>query len=159
MNFADMDIGDELKAALGELGFVTPTPIQELAIPIALEDRDVLGVAQTGTGKTLAFLVPIFDKLEPKGEVQALVVCPTRELAQQVGKVADTLGAKLGIKTTLLYGGTGLGGQRQALEEGVDIVVGTPGRLIDFLGSAWFRPRWVRWPRSRPPSTARRSGP
>jgi superfamily II DNA/RNA helicase len=145
MNFADMTIRDELKRALDELGFVTPTPIQELAIPLALEDRDVLGVAQTGTGKTLAFLVPILDKLEPKGEVQALVVCPTRELAQQVGKVAETLGAKLGVKTTLLYGGTGLGGQRQALEDGVDIVVGTPGRLIDFLGSAWFRPRWVRW--------------
>lgn len=145
ITFEEMSIRDELKRVLRESGFLHPTPIQEQAIPLALTDRDVIGVAQTGTGKTLAFLVPIFEKLRPSGEVQALVVCPTRELAQQVGGVARSLGEKLGVRTALLYGGTSLGGQREELEGGVDIVVGTPGRLIDFLGSAWFRPRWVKW--------------
>ncbi len=145
MNFDDFPLRDELRAALRERGFVQPTPIQEKAIPVALEGRDVIGVAQTGTGKTLAFLVPILERLRPSGNVQAIVVCPTRELAQQVAGVAADLGGALGVRTVVLYGGTALGDQRRQLEEGPDLVVGTPGRLIDFLQSAWLRPRFTRW--------------
>ncbi len=145
MTFDDFPLRDDLRAALRERGFVQPTPIQEKAIPVALEGRDVIGVAQTGTGKTLAFLVPILEKLRPNGNVQAIVVCPTRELAQQVAGVAADLGGALGVRTVVLYGGTALGDQRRQLEEGPDLVVGTPGRLIDFLQSAWLRPRFTRW--------------
>ncbi|GAB4368449.1 MAG: hypothetical protein Kow0062_01660 [Acidobacteriota bacterium] len=145
MKFSDLPIREPLREALAERGFVEPTPIQEQVIPLALGGHDVIGVAQTGTGKTLAFLVPILDRLESSGNVQALVVCPTRELAQQVGGVAREIGGALGIETALLYGGTSLGPQRAELEAGPDIVVGTPGRLIDFLGSAWFRPRYIRY--------------
>ena len=132
-------------AALAEGGFVEPTPIQQKCLPPLLEGHDLIGVAQTGTGKTLAFLVPIFQNLKPTGNPQALVVCPTRELAQQVGGVASTLGASLGVHSVTLYGGTGLGPQRQALEKAPDVIVGTPGRLLDFLSSAWLRPRFLKW--------------
>jgi ATP-dependent RNA helicase RhlE len=143
-SFTDLPLREDVLRQLDRLGFVRPTPIQAQAIPVALDGRDVLGVAQTGTGKTLAFLVPILHGLEPSGRVQALVVCPTRELAQQVGTVAREVGEPLGVRTALLYGGTGQGPQRQALEDGADIVVGTPGRLMDFLGGAWLRPRYIR---------------
>ena len=143
--FSELPIGEPLLRALEERGFVEPTPIQARVIPLALEGHDVIGVAQTGTGKTLGFLVPILRGLEPSGNVQALVVCPTRERAQQVGGVARELGGALGVEVALLYGGTSLAPQRAELEAGPDIVVGTPGRLIDFLGSAWFRPRYIRY--------------
>lgn len=145
MTFDDFPLRDPLKKVLADAGFVTPTPIQERCIPPALEGRDIVGVAQTGTGKTLAFLVPILERLEPRGRVQALVVCPTRELARQVGEVAHRLGEPLGVRTVVVYGGTALGEQQQQLHEGPDVVVGTPGRLIDFLASASLRPRWVKW--------------
>ncbi|UCF66219.1 MAG: DEAD/DEAH box helicase [Acidobacteriota bacterium] len=145
MTFADFALKPTLLQALDESGFVHPTPVQRDCIPPSLEGRDIVGVAQTGTGKTLAFLVPILNKLQPRGRVQAIVVCPTRELAQQVAGVAERLGASLGVRATVVYGGTSLAGQRAQLDEEPDIVVGTPGRLIDFLGSAWLRPRWTRW--------------
>jgi ATP-dependent RNA helicase RhlE len=145
MRFTELDLRPELLAALDGEGFHQATPIQEQVIRPALEGHDIIGVAQTGTGKTLAFLVPIFQKLEPRGEVQVIVVCPTRELALQVGGEADRLAGPLGIRTAVLYGGTSLGHQREALIAGLDVVVGTPGRLIDFMGSAYLRARTVRW--------------
>ncbi|MDQ7007047.1 MAG: DEAD/DEAH box helicase [Acidobacteriota bacterium] len=144
-SFAEMPLRDELKQVLARAGFETPTPIQARCIPLATAGRDITGVAQTGTGKTLAFLVPIFDALEPCDDVQAMVICPTRELAQQVGSVARDIGEPLGVKTAVLYGGTSLGGQQNELRELPDVVVGTPGRLMDFLSSAWLRPRRLRW--------------
>ncbi|MDQ7087938.1 MAG: DEAD/DEAH box helicase [Acidobacteriota bacterium] len=122
-----------------------PRRSRPAASPLATAGRDITGVAQTGTGKTLAFLVPIFDALEPCDDVQAMVICPTRELAQQVGSVARDIGEPLGVKTAVLYGGTSLGGQQNELRELPDVVVGTPGRLMDFLSSAWLRPRRLRW--------------
>ena len=145
MRFAELEIKDELKQVLSDAGFETPTPVQERCIPLAMEGGDIVGVAQTGTGKTLAFLVPILHALEPTGQVQAMVICPTRELAQQVGSVAKKMGEPLGVSTAVLYGGTGLAPQQAELKRQPDIVVGTPGRLIDFLGSAWLRPRNIRW--------------
>jgi ATP-dependent RNA helicase RhlE len=145
MKFNDFPLNSELLQLLSDSGFVTPTPIQERCIPLGLGGGDIVGVAQTGTGKTLAFLVPILERLKPKGEPQAMVVCPTRELAQQVGKVATELGGPLGVTTAVVIGGTGMSAQREALNEEPDIVVGTPGRLIDFLMSAWLRPKSVGW--------------
>ncbi len=145
MTFEEFPLRADIKKVLAGEGFVEPTPIQEQCIPLALDGGDIVGVAQTGTGKTLAFMVPILERLQPRGEPQAMVVCPTRELAQQVGGVASRIGSQLGVSTAIVYGGTGLASQRKELDEDPDIVVGTPGRLIDFLTSAWLRPRSVSW--------------
>jgi len=145
VTFRDFGLRDEIQASLDEAGYDTPTPIQVKAIPALLEGRDLIGIAATGTGKTLAFLLPIFQAIKPNGtDVQAVVICPTRELAIQVGGEAVRFGAKLGVRTALAYGGTSSGDQKRQLKEGVDIVVGTPGRLLDFVNSAWLSMRDVR---------------
>ena len=102
-------------------------------------------MAQTGTGKTVAFLVPILQMIHPNGHVQALIVAPTRELAIQVNGEAEKLGRHLNVKSTAIYGGTSIGHQRREIFGGVDIVVGTPGRLIDFVKSAILRMRYIKW--------------
>jgi superfamily II DNA/RNA helicase len=144
--FRDAGLRAEIVSALDEAGYVTPTPIQQRTLPILLAGRDLVGVAQTGTGKTLAFLLPILQGLEPGGsDPQAVVVCPTRELAIQDAGEAEKLGKKLGLKTLLAYGGTSSGYQKQGLADGCDILVGTPGRLLDFVTSAWLSLRKVRF--------------
>ena len=126
-------------AALDEAGFTEPTPIQSQAIPLLLRGGDLVGVAETGTGKTAAFLLPILNGMEPGGDdPQALVICPTRELAMQVAGEARRFGASIGARVVLTYGGTSSGQQKADLREGCDIVVGTPGRLLDFVQSAWL---------------------
>jgi len=137
--FDAFNLRPESRAALEEAGYVTPTPIQSKAIPVLLEGRDLIGVAETGTGKTLAYLLPFFEKIK-KGEsdAQGLVICPTRELAIQVAGEAERFGKHLGLRTVLSYGGTSSAYQKQALVAGVDLVVGTPGRLLDFVTSAWL---------------------
>jgi len=145
MRFTEFPLDIELLEALHEMRFHRCTPIQEKVIPLLLEGRDVAGMAQTGTGKTLAFLVPILQQLKPSGHVQALVVCPTRELALQVGNVAIDLGGRIGVKGTVVYGGTALGHQRKEVFAGPDIVVGTPGRLIDFIKTSVIRMRHIRY--------------
>jgi len=145
-NFKDFQFRAEIQQALDEAGYDVPTPIQLDAIPVLLEGQDLIGVAETGTGKTLAFLLPIFENLAPKGnDPQALIVCPTRELAVQVGGEAARFGKHLGVRTVLAYGGTSSADQKRALSEGCDVVVGTPGRLIDFLTSAWLSVRKLRF--------------
>src|SRR5262245_30999079 len=116
-----------------------------MAIPDTLSGHDVIGVAKTGTGKTVAFLLPIFQNLEPGADVQALVICPTRELALQGGGEAQKLAKPLGVRTAVPYGGTSLGPQKQQLLAGVDLVVGTPGRVQDFISSAYLPTRRIRW--------------
>jgi superfamily II DNA/RNA helicase len=145
MRFDELPLREDLLRGLESAGFVECTPIQEQSIPLLLEGSDLLGMAQTGTGKTLAFLVPILQGLKPSGEPQAMVICPTRELALQVGEQAERLGESVGARTVVLYGGTSLGPQRATLRKGVDVVVGTPGRLLDFLQSAYLRTRKVRY--------------
>jgi ATP-dependent RNA helicase RhlE len=111
-----------------------------------LEGSDLIGISQTGTGKTLAFLVPILERLAPqRNDPQGVVVCPTRELAIQVAGEAERVGAPLGARTVLAYGGTSSGYQKKALAEGCDLLVATPGRLLDFLNSAWLSLRAVRF--------------
>lgn len=143
--FDELDLRADLKRSLTAAGYVTCTPIQDLAIPDALAGHDIIGVAKTGTGKTVAFLLPIFQNLEIGTDVQALVICPTRELALQVGGEAEKLGKPMGVRTAVLYGGTSLGPQKQQLLAGVDIVVGTPGRVQDFISSAYLPTRRIRW--------------
>ncbi len=143
--FTEFPLRIELLEALHDLRFHRCTPVQEQVIPAALEGRDVTGMAQTGTGKTLAFLVPILQMLKPDGGVQALVICPTRELALQVGGVAADLGGRIGVKTSIVYGGTSLGSQRKEVFAGPDIIVGTPGRVIDFIKTSVIRLRHIRW--------------
>lgn len=146
LGFNDFHFRRELRQALQEADFHTPTPIQQKSIPILLEGSDLIGVAETGTGKTLAFLLPILEQLKPgESDPQAVVICPTRELAIQVAGEADRFGKGLGLRTVLAYGGTSSGSQKRALAAGVDLVVGTPGRLLDFINSAWLSLRKVRW--------------
>jgi len=145
-NFRDFGLDDRVLRPLDEAGYSEPTPIQAEALPILLGGQDLIGVAETGTGKTLAFLLPIFQRLEADlKDPQGLVVCPTRELAQQVGAEAVRFGQDLGLRTVVAYGGTSSGDQKRQLAAGCDLVVGTPGRLLDFVNSAWLSMRKLRF--------------
>src|SRR5512134_62307 len=116
-------------------GYESATPIQEAAIPAALRGRDIIGTAQTGTGKTAAFVLPILNKLldGPKGMPRALIVTPTRELAEQINQVIHQLSAGTGVRSTTIYGGVGADRQIKALRHGVEILVACPGRLLDLI--------------------------
>lgn len=132
--FAELGLNAELVQAVEKLGYEEPTPIQAGVIPLLCAGRDVIGQAQTGTGKTAAFALPILNKMSPpNGKVQALVVCPTRELANQVCRSFREFGAFSQARVFAVYGGQAYGPQRHALRKGVDIVVGTPGRLLDLI--------------------------
>jgi superfamily II DNA/RNA helicase len=145
-SFSDFNLQPKILAALERAGFDSPMPIQEKAIPILMEGRDLIGVAETGTGKTLAFLLPIFRHMKLGGAgPQAMVICPTRELAMQVAGEAERFGKDLGVRIVLAYGGTSSGEQKRLLSEGCDLVVGTPGRLLDFVNSAWLSLRGLRY--------------
>jgi ATP-dependent RNA helicase RhlE len=145
-SFSDFDLCAEVLDALAAEGIEIPTPIQSSAIPTILSGQDLIGVAATGTGKTLAYLLPMLEQMDPEpGDPQALVICPTRELAIQVAGEADRFGKDLGMRTVLAYGGTSSADQKRALAEGCHLVVATPGRLLDFLTSAWLSTRRVRW--------------
>jgi superfamily II DNA/RNA helicase len=145
-SFSDFRLRPEIQSVLDEVGYHTPTPIQEQAIPLLLEGRDLIGIAQTGTGKTLAFLIPILQAFKPGAEgPQAVVICPTRELAIQVAGEAERFSKHLGFRTVLAYGGTSSGHQKQELQQGVDLLVATPGRLLDFLTGAWVSLRRARF--------------
>jgi ATP-dependent RNA helicase DeaD len=135
MSFQELGLNDTLVRTLTSLGYEAPTPIQERTIPLLLEGRDVLGQAQTGTGKTAAFALPILQKIDPKKhETQALVLTPTRELAMQVAEAIHSYAAGMsGVSVLPVYGGAPIVHQLKMLQRGVQIVVGTPGRLIDHL--------------------------
>ncbi len=131
-NFNGLGITPELLAVLNQLQFTTPTPIQHQCIPAALEGKDIVGIAQTGTGKTLAFGIPMIQLLaQNKG--QGLILLPTRELAQQVDEVLRKVGQKFGLRTVVLIGGASSYQQVQAIRRNPHILVSTPGRLIDHL--------------------------
>ncbi|MDA7783540.1 DEAD/DEAH box helicase [Candidatus Pelagibacter sp.] len=133
-NFKLLKIEDSLKASLQKMKFVKPTPIQSMAIPVALEGKDVLGTAQTGTGKTLAFSIPLINKLILDKNAFALVMCPTRELATQVmAAIKSIISDKINIKTALLIGGEAMQKQLRQLGNRSRIIVGTPGRINDHL--------------------------
>ena len=139
MGFDTLGLSAAVLEAIEESGYTNPTPIQAQAIPIILEGRDVIGASQTGTGKTAAFALPTLSKIEKLGKPQILVLEPTRELAHQVAESFQHYGKHTGLKVALLYGGVGLGKQTEELEAGADIVVATPGRLVDHFYRATMR--------------------
>ncbi|MCA6068417.1 DEAD/DEAH box helicase [Chryseobacterium sp. RG1] len=138
MNFTDLNLIDPIAKAIQEQGYTNPTPIQERSIPEILNGRDFLGCAQTGTGKTAAFSIPILQNLAKKDlrnnkNIKALILTPTRELAIQIEENIKAYGKYLPLKHLVIFGGVKQGNQEAALRKGVDILVATPGRLLDFI--------------------------
>ncbi len=138
-NFHGFGLAAPLTAALVKLGYTRPTPIQAQAIPPLMKGRDLVGIAQTGTGKTAAFALPILHKLAtdrrpaPRGGARVLVLSPTRELASQIAQSFRDISGDLGLKVAVVFGGVPHGAQIRALQQGLDVLVATPGRLIDHL--------------------------
>ncbi len=131
--FSELHLRQEVLRAVADLEWTSPTPIQQRAIPPIMEGADVMGQAQTGTGKTGAFSIPILHRIRPGQGVQALVVVPTRELAQQVSEDFDALAAHTGMRSVAIYGGQSVSVQKKALKAGAELAVGTPGRLMDLM--------------------------
>ena len=136
MNFDELSIDPRCLRVLKSQHITEPTPVQAQAIPVALEGRDLVGIAQTGTGKTLAFALPSLVRLasDPAGQASMLVLTPTRELAQQVHAVLDPLARAMGLRAACVFGGVGFDAQTKALRRGCPIIVATPGRLLDHIG-------------------------
>ena len=135
VRFADLKLIKPLQQAIDHAGYVTATPVQAAVIPKAMRGIDIIGQAQTGTGKTAAFLIPFLNRWRPhklKGPI-GLIMCPTRELALQVAKEAEKLAPSRHFRTVAVYGGSGMGKQLEGLTRGCDLVVGTPGRMLDHL--------------------------
>lgn len=135
MNFEAFNLDPSVAAGVAAAGYETPTPIQARAIPLVLNGSDVMGMAQTGTGKTAAFVLPILNRLigRKTGRVRALIIAPTRELVEQIHQAIETLGRKMAIRSVTVYGGVGIHPQIQKLRQ-ADIVVACPGRLLDHIG-------------------------
>lgn len=138
-SFSDFPLNESLLRAIEAIGYMHPTKIQAAVLPPLLAGRDIFGQAQTGSGKTAAFGIPTINRLKPTGVVGAIVLVPTRELCRQVSDELEKLAEGSGLKILSVYGGTRMRGQFTALEKGVDIIVGTPGRVIDHLGRGTLR--------------------
>lgn len=138
MPFDSLSLSEPIVRAIGEMGYEEPTPIQAQAIPLVLEGRDVIGSAQTGTGKTAAFGLPILTRMAGHGALRCLVLEPTRELAGQVDAAFRQFAKYTDLNICLLHGGVGYGPQRQQIADGADIIIATPGRLIDHLEQGTF---------------------
>lgn len=141
MNFDSFDLYPQIVAGVQALGYSTPTPIQRQAIPPALKGQDVLGLAQTGTGKTAAFVLPILQRLvkRPRGRIGALVIAPTRELSDQISKTFEALGRQTRLRSLPIYGGVSMAPQVRDLRSGVEIIVACPGRLLDHIRQGTIR--------------------
>lgn len=144
MTFKELNISEPILKALADKNYETPTPIQEQAIPVALNGRDLLGIAQTGTGKTAAFAIPIIQHLNQlqtqnrKREIKALILTPTRELAIQVGECFSDYARHTNLRHAVIFGGVNQNPQVDALRRGVDILVATPGRLLDLINQKFI---------------------
>ena len=149
LRFDSLDLYDALRAGIADAGFEFCTPIQASTLPIALQGHDVAGQAQTGTGKTAAFLIAAYQRVLSKSAGQPaadgprqpriFILAPTRELAVQIAKDAEVLGSHTGLKIVLAFGGTGYEQQRRDIEAGVDVLIGTPGRIIDYFKQGVFK--------------------
>ncbi|HEY2981850.1 MAG TPA: DEAD/DEAH box helicase [Anaerolineales bacterium] len=141
MNFKQFNLDSRLMAGITRAGYETATPIQEAAIPAALRGRDIIGTAQTGTGKTAAFVLPILHKLldGPRNVSRVLIVTPTRELAEQINDVVHDLAVGTRLRSATIYGGVGAGPQIKALREGTEILIACPGRLLDLMNQRQAR--------------------
>eukprot|EP01137_Pigoraptor_chileana_P006660 Opistho-2@51239 len=145
MSFQSLNLIEPIQKALAEEGYSTPTPIQAQAIPTILQGKDLLGVAQTGTGKTAAFAIPTIQLLcqnpvqhRGKRSIKALIVTPTRELAIQIDESFKAYGRFTGLKHTVIFGGVKQGRQTDILQDGVDVLVATPGRLLDLINQRFI---------------------
>ena len=145
MTFKELGLAEPILKAVEAEGYTSPTPIQQQAIPILLKGKDLLGVAQTGTGKTAAFGIPILHHLyqsqngqKGRRKIKALIVTPTRELALQIGDSLTAYGKHTGLRNTVIFGGVKQGKQVNALRNGIDILVATPGRLLDLMGQGFI---------------------
>ena len=143
MTFKELNLSAPLLRSVQEAGYETPSPIQAAAIPPVLAGRDLMGCAQTGTGKTAAFALPMLDRLTAnaprrKGAVRALILTPTRELALQIGESFEAYGKYLKLRSTVIFGGVGQAPQVEALKKGVDILIACPGRLNDLIGQGFI---------------------
>jgi ATP-dependent RNA helicase RhlB len=151
LTFDSLQITDSLKQGIAELGYSRATPIQAQTLPVALAGHDVAGQAQTGTGKTAAFLIALFNRLlthapganRPPSSPRAIVIAPTRELAVQIHSDALGIGKHTGLKLAIVFGGVDYEKQRRNLEEGVDVLIGTPGRIIDYFKQHVFDLRHI----------------
>lgn len=146
MTFQDLKLIEPIKRALQEEGYTTPTPIQAKAIPVILENKDLLGCAQTGTGKTAAFAIPMLQLLHEnpvgkfeKSRIRALILTPTRELAIQIGESFAAYGRHTRVRHTVIFGGVGQKPQTDALAKGVDVLIATPGRLLDLINQGFIK--------------------
>ncbi len=137
MSFKQFQFIEQINSNISDCGYEHPTPIQEKAIPEVIEGHDILGLAQTGTGKTAAFALPLIQRLAkgPKGKVRALVIAPTRELAEQIHRSFQELSVKTGLRSIAVYGGVGKNPQFEAFRRGIEILVACPGRLLDHLNN------------------------
>ena len=146
MSFNDLQLIEPVLQALGKEGYTNPTPIQEKSIPVILQKRDLLGCAQTGTGKTAAFVLPILQLMyegkqnadQPDHKIKALILTPTRELAIQIGESIRAYGHYLPLRHNVVFGGVSQHSQVQAIRRGVDILVATPGRLLDLMQQGYI---------------------
>jgi ATP-dependent RNA helicase RhlE len=143
-SFDELGVAEPIRRALRSSGYLEPTPIQQRSIPVLLAGRDLLGVAQTGTGKTAAFALPILQRLadgdgRPGPGPSALILAPTRELAMQIGAACTTYGRHLKLRVATIFGGVGQAPQVAALQAGIDILVATPGRLLDLIQQGYAR--------------------
>ncbi len=145
MEFKDLQLIESIQLALQEENYTTPTPIQAQAIPHILQGRDILGIAQTGTGKTAAFAIPILQLLKntetithKRRKVRALVITPTRELAIQIDESFKAYGRHTGLLSTVIFGGVGQSSQVNAIRQGIDVLIATPGRLLDIIGQGFL---------------------
>ena len=141
MTFDELGLAAPILEAVKDCGYETPTPIQQQAIPVVLEGKDVIGASQTGTGKSAAFALPLLTRIEANGMPQVLVLEPTRELADQLAEAFRTYAKHTDIKVALLYGGIGYGKQTEELQKGAEVVIATPGRLVDhfYRGNMKFK--------------------
>jgi ATP-dependent RNA helicase RhlE len=145
LNFTELNLDPRILVALEAKGYTTPTPIQAQAIPHLLEGKDLLGIAQTGTGKTAAFSLPIIDRLSKSNQpakpnhVKVLILTPTRELATQIAENIELYGAGFGLKYAVIFGGVSEVNQIKALSQGLDIVIATPGRLLDLVNQKYVQ--------------------
>ncbi len=141
MSFISFNLHPQIAAGVKALGYDTPTPIQRQAIPPVLRGHDVMGLAQTGTGKTAAFVLPILERLMkgPRNSVRALIIAPTRELAEQIHKAIGSMGRRTGLRSATVYGGVSANLQIQKLRAGTEIVVACPGRLLDHINQGTIK--------------------
>ena len=143
MTFNELNLSAPVLRAVAQAGYESPSPIQAAAIPPVLAGRDLMGCAQTGTGKTAAFALPMLDRLtasapRKKGAIRALILTPTRELALQIGESFEAYGKYLKLRSTVIFGGVGQAPQVEALKKGVDILIACPGRLNDLIGQGFI---------------------